>query len=139
MAQFGSALPWGGRGRGFKSRHSDHVGASFVSLAPIFYKNQSALTPLLLLPPQSRRLCGDPQYKLHVACGSFPNRTRSRWASIRFFILIGVSFFVNASRVVADCVSFATAFFISKQTPSLIHSVAPPPPAKPAALQGPQI
>ena len=25
------------------------VGASFVSLAPIFYKNQSALTPLLLL------------------------------------------------------------------------------------------
>ena len=50
VAQFGSALPWGGRGRGFKSRHSDHVGASFVSLAPIFYKNQSALTPLLLLP-----------------------------------------------------------------------------------------
>ena len=30
-------------------RHSDHVGASFVSLAPIFYKNQSALAPLLLL------------------------------------------------------------------------------------------
>ena len=26
-----------------------HVGASFVSLAPIFYKNQSALAPLLLL------------------------------------------------------------------------------------------
>ena len=24
MAQIGSALPWGGRGRGFKSRHSDH-------------------------------------------------------------------------------------------------------------------
>ncbi len=22
----GSALPWGGRGRGFKSRHSDHIG-----------------------------------------------------------------------------------------------------------------
>lgn len=22
----GSALPWGGRGRGFKSRHSDHNG-----------------------------------------------------------------------------------------------------------------
>ena len=21
----GSALPWGGRGRGFKSRHSDHI------------------------------------------------------------------------------------------------------------------
>ncbi len=24
VAQFGSALPWGGRGRGFKSRRSDH-------------------------------------------------------------------------------------------------------------------
>ena len=24
IAQFGSALPWGGRGRGFKSRYSDH-------------------------------------------------------------------------------------------------------------------
>ena len=25
VAQFGRALPWGGRGRGFKSRRSDHV------------------------------------------------------------------------------------------------------------------
>ena len=25
VAQFGSALPWGGRGRGFKSRHSDQI------------------------------------------------------------------------------------------------------------------
>ena len=24
VAQFGRALPWGGRGRGFKSRRSDH-------------------------------------------------------------------------------------------------------------------
>ena len=38
-------------------------------LLRFFYKNQSALTSLLLLPPQSRRLCGDPQYTLHVACG----------------------------------------------------------------------
>ena len=76
----------------------------------------------------------------HSFCrSSFPNRTRCRWASIRFFILIGVSFFVNASRVVADCVSFATAFSYLKQTPSLIHSVAPPSPAKPTALRGPQI
>ena len=33
---------------------------------------------------------------------------------------------LTACRVVADCVSFATAFSFSKQTPSLIHSVAPP-------------
>ncbi len=25
VAQFGSALPWGGRGRGFESRQSDHL------------------------------------------------------------------------------------------------------------------
>ena len=25
VAQIGSALPWGGRGRGFKSRHPDHI------------------------------------------------------------------------------------------------------------------
>ena len=30
-------------------RHSHHVGASFVSLAPTFFKSQSALTSLLLL------------------------------------------------------------------------------------------
>ena len=38
-------------------------------LLRFFYKNPSALTSLLLLPPQSRRLCEDPQYTLHVACG----------------------------------------------------------------------
>ena len=25
VAQLGRALPWGGRGRGFKSRRSDHI------------------------------------------------------------------------------------------------------------------
>ena len=44
------------------SCHLDLVGASYVSLAPIFYeKNQSALTPLLLLfrqKPRSVRLLG---------------------------------------------------------------------------------
>ncbi len=34
---------------GFESPHRHHVGASFVSLAPTFFKSQSALTPLLLL------------------------------------------------------------------------------------------
>ena len=36
--------------------------------------------------------------------------------------------------VVADFVSFATAFSFSKQTPSLIHSVAPPFQIGPASL-----
>ena len=26
----GSALPWGGRGRGFKSRHSDHFKSPYL-------------------------------------------------------------------------------------------------------------
>ena len=70
-----------------------------------------------------------------------PLRIEPAIAGLRFgfFILIGASFFVNASRVVADCVSFATAFSYLKQTPSLIRSVAPPSPAKPTALRGPQI
>ena len=57
-----------------------------------------------------------------------PLRIEPAIAGLRFgfFILIGASFFVNASHVVADCVSFATAFSYLKQTPSLIHSVAPP-------------
>ena len=43
----GSALDWGSRGRKFKSCHSDHVVASYISLATIFYR--LALIPLLLL------------------------------------------------------------------------------------------
>ena len=35
------------------------------------FTRRRSFTPSLLLPPQSRRLCGDPQYKLHVACGDF--------------------------------------------------------------------
>ena len=36
--------------------------------------------------------------------------------------------------VVADCVSFATTFSFSKQTSSLIHSVAPPFQLRPTSL-----
>ena len=50
----------GPRGRGFKSRHSDHVGASYASLAPTFFKVRA----------RSRR------------CSSFPNRNRLRWVAI---------------------------------------------------------
>ena len=39
----------GARCREFESPHSDHVGASFVSLAPIYFISQNALTLLLLL------------------------------------------------------------------------------------------
>ena len=35
--------------RGFESHPLRHVGASFISLAPTFFKSQSALMPLLLL------------------------------------------------------------------------------------------
>ena len=36
VAKFGIAPEWGSGGRWFKSSHSDHVGASFISLAPTF-------------------------------------------------------------------------------------------------------
>ena len=53
VAQFGRALGSGPRGRRFKSSHSDHVVASFVSLATTFLcvasKSHLSLTPLLLL------------------------------------------------------------------------------------------
>ena len=60
----------------------------------------------------------------HSFCrSSFPNRTRCRWASIRLFILIGAPFFVNASHVAADGISFAATFL---QKSLLTHSVAAP-------------
>ena len=47
-----------------------HIGASFVSLAPIFYHNQSALTPLLLLFYKKSRAA-------HLfGYGDFPSRLR---------------------------------------------------------------
>ena len=36
VAQIGSALPWGGRGRGFKSRHSDQKSNSTFGLGCFF-------------------------------------------------------------------------------------------------------
>ena len=36
-------------GRGFESLHPYHVGASYISLAPTFFKSQSALIAPLLL------------------------------------------------------------------------------------------
>lgn len=38
LAQFGSALGLGPRGRGFESLNPDHIGASCISLALIFLK-----------------------------------------------------------------------------------------------------
>ena len=45
----GRAPPCQGGGSEFEPRRPLHVGASYVSLAPAFFKSQSALTPLLLL------------------------------------------------------------------------------------------
>ena len=41
MAQIGSALPWGGRGRGFESRYSDHAECPYRALRIIFTQNHS--------------------------------------------------------------------------------------------------
>jgi len=61
---------------------------------------------------------------------SFPNRTRS--AGLRFGDHGRRDH--HSHRTVADFVSFATTFSFSKQTPSLIHSVAPPFRIEPAPL-----
>ena len=42
VAQIGSALEWGSRGRRFDSCHSDHVAASFISLAATFLQKSPA-------------------------------------------------------------------------------------------------
>ena len=39
VAQLGSALPWGGRGREFKSHRSDH----FYETSPVFYLHINTL------------------------------------------------------------------------------------------------
>ena len=46
VAQFGSVLGSGPRGRGFKSRHSDHNGAKFALLRFSAYKNGAKRTLL---------------------------------------------------------------------------------------------
>ena len=97
----GSARHLGCWGRRFEPCHSDHVAADGISFAATFFANVAS----------------------HSFCrSSFPNQTRCRWASIRFFILIGAPFFVNAFRVVADCVSFAAAFVYFK-TNAVSHSL----------------
>ena len=54
MAQFGSALEWGSRGREFNSPHSDHVGAKFALLRLIFLQKIShPPASLLLLFPKT--------------------------------------------------------------------------------------
>ena len=37
VAQLGRALAWGARGRGFKSRHSDHLKMNGEARRPVFY------------------------------------------------------------------------------------------------------
>lgn len=45
MAQIGSALPWGGRGRLFKSGHSDqYVKTAFLYCGEPFFSCQNILT-----------------------------------------------------------------------------------------------
>ena len=44
VAQFGSALPWGGRGREFESHRSDHFFISYDFLAPFESISSQVLT-----------------------------------------------------------------------------------------------
>ncbi len=72
-------------GRRFESHCRYHVGASFVSLAPIFCKNQSALTPLLLLSAKSHvdyKRGHDASAALPTFCGF--KFTTQKWEGISF-------------------------------------------------------
>ncbi len=60
MAQIGSALPWGGRGRGFKSRYSDQIITAIllygcyyllVRIPPVFAENWMQ-SPNVVAKPQ---------------------------------------------------------------------------------------
>ena len=80
--------PWG---REFESPCLHHIGASFVSLAPIFYHNQSALTPLLLLFYKKSRAA-------HLfGYGDFPSRLRP---SQRFAVATTFRAFARATPAV---------------------------------------
>ena len=53
VAQFGSVLEWGSRGREFESPHSDQIGTSFAC-SDFFVKNQSPAPRLTVATPFSR-------------------------------------------------------------------------------------
>ena len=119
-----------------------HVGASFASLAPTFFKSQSALAPLLLLSkpdplPLGSGLVFGERYKSCIATrttseqalyrllrlfskvrarlrrrSSLPNRTRCRWAPVWFFCCI-------AKSALLRLIFFACGFKISR-TPALL-------------------
>ena len=50
VAQLGRALPWGGRGRGFKSRRSDHI-TIFIGLESFANTIRGALFFIATMPP----------------------------------------------------------------------------------------
>ena len=52
VAQFGSVLGSGPRGRGFKSRHSDHVGMDFAPFR-FFFTEKSVIRTVI--PPLSQK------------------------------------------------------------------------------------
>ena len=56
VAQLGRALPWGGRGRGFKSRHSDQQNKNAEAFASAFFIYKSFVRYFLSLTPERRVL-----------------------------------------------------------------------------------
>ena len=58
MAQFGSALPWGGRGRKFKSCHSDQKKQIHLMCVCFFVCDGIELAVCFLPPHKTRSVCG---------------------------------------------------------------------------------
>jgi hypothetical protein len=48
VAQLGSALEWGSRGRGFESRRPDHVSGKMLNVSSLYKRKCAHLGPVLV-------------------------------------------------------------------------------------------
>ena len=105
--------------RGFESHPLRHVGASYVSLAPTFFKSQSALTPLLLLSKSQ---------PLTLGCDLGPPLRGG------FFLSQGNIDFNRPFHVGAKSALLRRLFMPVAKKTSSARSLAPPFQLRPAAL-----
>lgn len=100
--------------RGFESLALRHVGASYVSLAPTFFKSHSALTPLLLLfrkKSRSAHLFGckrphDGSLSLPIFCELRGFKSTRRNTQNIFFMCLSHKLCVDKPLIIKDLSTF---------------------------------